>query len=217
MNTQQPIRVALVEDDEFIRMMLIELLEESSGLRCVGGYADAESAIRDIPLKKPDVVLMDIQLPGKSGIDAISELSPQLPETDFIVFTVYEDSTRIVHALEAGAVGYLLKSASPNNIRNAILDVRNGGSPMSPQIARKVVRSFREIQPNTASNTEYTSEPLTDREFEILTHLSKGLIYKEIASELFISTETVHTHIRNIYRKMQVRSRTEAVIKFLNR
>lgn len=208
------IRVSVVEDDEHIRDMLINILEKSPGLRCVSGYADAESAIIDIPLKAPDVVLMDIQLPGQTGIKAIETLHPRLSKTDFIVFTVFEDTDRIFAALKAGAVGYLLKSSTAHEIREAILDVRAGGSPMSPQIARKVVRGFKSA-PAPAEGSDEGLESLSARESEILALLSTGLTYKEIAAQLFLSTETVNSHVRNVYRKLQVRSRTEAVIRYL--
>lgn len=206
------VRIALVEDDERLRGLLIAHLEATPGIRCIAAYGDAESAIRDVPDKKPDIILMDINLPGISGIEAIRMMKPAMPTTDFVILTVFEDNKRIFEALEAGAVGYLLKSTSPNDLVEALHEVRRGGSPTSAPIARKIVQSFqRHPVPETAL------EALTEREDEVLTQLARGFTYKEISQNLFISRDTVHSHIRNIYRKLHVRSRTEAVVKFLNK
>ena len=206
------IRVAIVEDDTKIREAMVILLEGSQGIRCVGAYESAEDGLTDIPLKQPDIVLMDINLPGMSGIKCVALLKERMPGLQVIMLTVYEESEHLFDALEAGASGYLLKRTSPAELIAALNEVKNGGSPMSSQIARKVVEYFhRKSKPKEAINS------LTERESEILSHLAKGLKYKEIAEKLFISEGTVHTHLRNIYEKLQVRSRTEAVLKFIQK
>jgi len=167
----------------------------------------------DIPTANPDVVLMDINLSKLSGIDCVRQLKPQLASTQFIMLTVYSDDRLIFEALSAGASGYLLKRTVPSEIINAIREVHRGGSPMSGQIARRVVQSFRSA-PGAKKNDPEKAR-LSPREHEILTFLSKGYRYKEIAAELNISTETVRTHLRRIYEKLQVRSGTEAVVRFL--
>ncbi|TVP98113.1 MAG: DNA-binding response regulator [Balneolaceae bacterium] len=206
------IRVIIVEDDHKIRKSLAILLDGSHGFRCIGDYESAEAALRELPMKKPDVVLMDIHLGGMSGIEAVREIKEILPQIQVIMLTVFEDSAKIFHALQAGAVGYLIKTTPADEILKAIRDVMKGGSPMSPQIARKVVQSFykdHEIHDDLLK--------LTPREEEVLTLLARGLLYKEIANELYISKDTVHNHLRNIYQKLQVRTRTEAVVKYLKR
>ena len=202
------IRVALVEDDEIIRKTLIELLEETEGFRCIGAYQNAEDALEDIPRKSPQIVLMDINLPGIDGIECTHRLKTKIPDLLIVMLTVYEDAGKIFQSLQAGAVGYLLKLSKPEEILAALKEVAAGGSPMSPQIARKVVQSFHQERNGI-------SEELTPREEQVLSLLSKGYLYKEIASELSISNDTVHNHIRKIYEKLQVHSRTEAVIKYL--
>jgi len=205
------IRVALVEDDEKIRNHLINLLENSDNFRCVGAYPDAEEALEDIPEKFPEIVLMDINLPGIDGIECTRQLKLKIPSILIVMLTVYEDASKIFNALKAGAVGYLLKLTKPDEILAALKEVSEGGSPMSAQIARKVVQSFQKKSPQTSDVTSN----LTPRENQILELLTKGFLYKEIASELNISIDTVHNHLRKIYEKLQVHSRTEAVVKFL--
>ncbi len=205
------IRVALVEDDDIIRKTIVELLEESEGFRCVGAYQNAEDALEDIPNKLPQIVLMDINLPGMNGIECTRILKTKVPKLLIIMLTVYEDAGKIFQSLQAGAVGYLLKLTKPEEILTALKEVAAGGSPMSPQIARKVVQSFQREKKGDIK--EHAS--LTPREEQVLNLLSKGYLYKEIASELQISADTVHNHIRRIYEKLQVHSRTEAVVKFL--
>lgn len=205
-------RIALVEDDEIIRASIIALLESSPGFRCVGAYPDAETALGDLPSKLPNIVLMDINLPGIDGIECTRLLKAKMPALLVVMLTVFEDTAKIFASLQAGAVGYLLKLTKPDEILLALEEVAGGGSPMSAQIARKVVQSFHYKQTLSAKN----QPPLSKREEEVLDLLSKGYLYKEIASELSISNDTVHNHIRKIYEKLQVHSRTEAVIKYLN-
>lgn len=205
------IRVALVEDDEKIRSNLITLLEQSEGFRCVGAYPDAETALKDMSYKSPEIVLMDINLPGMDGIECTYNLKAKMPKLQIVMLTVYEDTGKIFQALQAGAVGYLLKLTKPEEILSALNEVSLGGSPMSAQIARKVVQSFHRKQVKQSED----QAQLTMREEQVLNLLSKGYLYKEIAVELSISSDTVHNHIRKIYEKLQVHSRTEAVVKYL--
>ncbi len=205
------IRISIVEDDERLRGSLIVLLEGTQGFRCISAYGDAESALKDIPSKKPDVVLMDINLPHMSGIDCVRKLKSKQPELNILMLTVYEDAAKIFQALEAGASGYLLKMTPPDELLKAIREIHSGGAPMSAQIARKVVQSFH-ADPGKEPDLQ-----LTDREEEILRGLASGSLYKEIADELGISNDTVHNHLKKIYSKLHVRSRTEAVVKYLKR
>jgi DNA-binding NarL/FixJ family response regulator len=212
-NTQQePIRIAVVDDDKTVREGLQMLLNGSPGFTCVAGYGNGEDAVVGLPAVSPDVVLMDINLPGISGIECILALKEQKVPMQFIMLTVFEDADDIFHSLSAGATGYLLKQTLPAKLLEAIQDVYKGGSPMSGEIARKVVQSFQHPLPNYAS-----ANSLTKREDEILSYLVKGYFYKEIAGLLFISVETVRTHIRNIYEKLQVRTRSEAILKYMNK
>ncbi len=203
------IRVAIVEDNQEICTGISSLLNLTEGYECIAAFSNAEDAIIAIPTIQPDVALIDINLPGKNGIELIGELKPQNQNTQFVVFTVFEDTDKIFAALKAGASGYLLKSSSPQKIIEAIAEVNQGGSPMSGSIARKVISTF---YPTPQANDE-NSPKLSTREHEILTLLSKGFRYKEIADKLNISTETVRTHIRNIYQKLQVESSIEAINK----
>lgn len=207
----EPIRISIVEDDDRIRNMFIILLEGASGFRCVSGYANAEDAVEDIPQKMPDIVLMDINLPGMNGIECMKQIRQKVPGIKVVMLTVYEDNERIFESLSAGASGYLLKSTSPSGVLDAILEVNNGGAPMSAQIARKVVESFQKTVETDGL------KKLTEREHEILSNLASGYMYKEIADQLHITIHTVKTHIQNIYDKLQVRTRTEAVVKFLDK
>lgn len=207
-----PITVAIVEDKREIREGLAFLVNSSDGYKCVGGFDNAEDALERIPELGAQVVLMDINLPAMDGIACVRLLKERLPALQVIMLTVYEDTDRIFEALTAGASGYLLKRTPPAQIMESIADVHRGGSPMSSEIARKVVQSFqRPAQP--ANETD----KLSPREKEILNHLSKGLTYKEIGEALFISDETVRSHLRRIYEKLHVHSRTEAVVKFLRK
>jgi len=210
-NTQdKPIRIAVVEDDKTVREGLQMLLKGSPGFSCVAAYGSGEDAMTGLPDEVPDVVLMDINLPGINGIECILRLKELDLPMLFIMLTIFEDSDAIFQSLSAGASGYLLKQTPPAKLLEAIQDVYRGGSPMSGEIARKVVQSFQ--QPATAAGP---ANGLTKREEEILLYLVKGYLYKEIAGSLKISVETVRTHIRNIYEKLQVRTRTEAILKYL--
>jgi len=209
-----PIRVAIVEDDDKIREGLIVLIEGSDGFRCVGAYERAEEAVKDFKQKDADVVLMDINLPGMQGTEAVSVLKETKPGLQIVMLTVYEDSDKVFASLEAGATGYLLKRTPPDQLLNSIKDVMAGGSPMSPTIARRVVQSFKK---SPALKKDGEQAQLSIREEEILNLLVKGKRYKEIADALFISPATVHTHLHNIYEKLHVRSRSEAMVKYLQR
>jgi DNA-binding NarL/FixJ family response regulator len=205
------IKVSIVEDDSSFRDSMGILINGASGFNCLGSYPNAEVALKQLPREWPDVVLMDIHLPQMSGIDCTTKLKIMRPELQIIMLTVYVDTEQIFKSLQAGASGYLLKQSSPVEILESIKDVRRGGSPMSYMIARKVVQHFQQ----KPSGIE--TESLTKREHEILTHLAKGFQHKEIADTLSISILTVRAHIRNIYEKLHVRSRTEAVMKFLGK
>lgn len=206
------ISVVIVEDIDDIRNAMRVLIGGSDGFKCQHVFENAEIALLQLPKLKPDVVLMDINMPGKNGIECVRELKPLLPETQFMMCTVYDDDDHIFNALQAGATGYILKRTSPAQILEAIRDLYSGGSPMSSEIARRVVAS---LQAKNKTNT--ASSILSDREKEILDYLAKGFLYKEIATALFISKETVKKHIHNIYEKLHVQTRTEALNKFFIR
>jgi DNA-binding NarL/FixJ family response regulator len=202
--------VAIVEDNNDFRASLARYLNEAPGYRCVCACSTSEEALQKIPRLLPDVVLMDIHLPNMSGMECTRRLKELCPSVQILILTVYEDNERIFGALKAGAGGYLLKRADPADILRAIQDVKQGGAPMSNQIARRVVQSFRE-------KTDHTSklEGLSQREEEILQYLSGGYSTKEIADRMSVSVNTVRTHLQHIYEKLHVRSRTAAVAKFL--
>ena len=206
------ITVSIVEDNEPVRNTLARLIDRAEGFKCLSQHANAEAALEVLPQEKPHVVLMDINLPGINGVACVRQLKQIAPEIQVIMLTVYEDTENIFNALMAGATGYMLKRTPRAELLAAIKDVHRGGSPMTMHIARKVVQSFQQ----TAA-TANPAENLSDREQQVLDLLSHGLIYKEIAEKLGISYETVHTYIRRIYEKLQVRTRTEAVAKFLKR
>jgi DNA-binding NarL/FixJ family response regulator len=207
---KMPIAVAIVEDDERIRESLTVLIQGVEGFRCVGSHASAEEALRAVPAEKPDVVLMDINLPKMSGIECVGKLKAKLPKTQILMLTVYDDSDLVFKALTQGASGYIIKRTAPDRLMDAIRDAYQGGSPMSPHIARKVVQYFHQLGPGP-----HETESLTDREREVLEHLAKGYLYKEIADALGIGLETVRRHLSNIYGKLHVHTRTEAVVKLL--
>ena len=204
------ISVAVVEDNPGLRRSLQRLLAHAPGMKCVGAWESAELALVQLPALMPEVVLIDINLPGASGIEATARVKALSPNTQVVMVTVYEDTDSIFRALKAGACGYLLKRASSNEIIEAIRDVRTGGSPMTSEIARKVVRAFQGPPPEHAA-----SAVLSAREREILEMLSQGFVNKEIADKLSISYQTVKVHMKHIYEKLHVRSRTEALIKFI--
>lgn len=207
-----PIAVSIVEDNEQLRATLARVLNRAEGFRCVSHYGDAESALQGLPKDNPDVVLMDINLPSMNGVECVRQLKQLAPRILAVMLTVYEDTENIFNALAAGASGYLLKRTKSAELLDSIREVQRGGSPMTTHIARKVVQSFQKSGPSPQP-----TENLSQREQEVLDCLSQGFLYKEIADKLGISYETVHTYIRRIYEKLQVRTRTEAVAKFLKR
>lgn len=210
--TESNIRVSIVEDIEDIREALRVLINGSDGFECAHVFADAEEALDDMPVGEIDVVLMDISLPEMDGIECMKLLIPRMPRAQFMICTVYDDDDHIFNALQSGASGYILKRTSPAQILEAIRDLYEGGSPMSSEIARRVVNSMQ-----NQGKSSKTVELLTVRETEILDFLAKGYLYKEIATELVISKETVKKHIHNIYEKLHVQTRTEALNKAFNR
>ncbi len=199
-------RVCIVEDDTRLRSLLADWIDSIAGFTCAEAYGDGLTAIAALPAQQPAIVLMDINLPGCSGVECVSRLKNQMPQTQFVMLTVYEDTEHIFKALEAGAVGYLLKRGTQEELAEALREVRAGGSPMTSIIARKVVQAFRKPQ-----NPEL--EQLSSREREVLELLARGLFCKEIADSLQIRLNTVYTYIRRIYEKLHVRSRLEAVAK----
>jgi DNA-binding NarL/FixJ family response regulator len=205
-----PITVSIVEDDPRACGGFARLVDSSEDCRCISQHGSAEQAIDELPKIAPDVVLMDINLPGINGVAGVQRLKELLPRTQFVMLTVYEDSDLIFSALKAGATGYLLKRSAPTDLLAAIREVHSGGSPMTSQIARKIVQSFQHRPAGVAE-----THKLTTREAEVLDHLAQGYLYKEIADVLKISYTTVNTHIRHIYEKLHVTSRTEAVSKHL--
>lgn len=199
-----PIYVSLVEDDADIRRGLQLLLKSTPGFSCLAAYGDCASALREIAGNPPDVLLMDIQLPGMSGIEGVQRLKKLLPELDVIMLTIHDDDKRVFESLCAGACGYLVKTTPPAKILESIKEVHSGGAPMSANIARLVIQSF---QRSVADNA------LTARELEILSQLCRGKSYKMIAAALHLSKGTVHSHLKKIYKKLEVNSMTEAVAK----
>jgi DNA-binding NarL/FixJ family response regulator len=206
------INVAIVEDNDKIRDGLSLLIDGSEGFRCVAKYSNAEDALKYLPGQKPDVVLMDIQLPKMSGIECVENLKEKSPELQIMMLTVYEDNEQVFKSLVAGATGYILKRTPPAELLEAIRELYEGGSPMSDQIARKVVQTFQQI-----GKSSKETENLSERETEILSYLAKGYQDKEIAEKFFLSVKTIRTHLRNIYKKLHVHSRTEAVLKYLRK
>jgi DNA-binding NarL/FixJ family response regulator len=206
------IKVALVEDDAGTRENLVAVLEAAPNLKCVASCPNAEVALRELPANAPDVVLMDINLPGMNGIECVSRLKAKLPKVQILMLTTYEDSKLIFDSLRSGASGYLLKNMAPAEVRQAVEQVSAGGSPMSMHIARKVVTYFQQIK-----KTPSDIDVLSKREQEILALLAKGYLYKEIADQLGITAGTVRVHLHTVYEKLHVSSRTEAVVKYLGR
>lgn len=204
------ISIAIVEDNAGIGEELAQIIAEAPDCSCAIICRNLQTALKKIPPLAPDVVIMDINLPDGSGIEATEKLKRLLPATQFLMFTIYEDHDQIVKSLEAGASGYLLKRTAPEDLLRAIREIKTGGVPMTPEIARKVIQTFWRRPAKT-----HPAETLTPREEEILTLLSQGMLSKEIARQLSISIETVNSHLKHIYGKLHVRTRTEAVIKFL--
>lgn len=210
------ISVCVVDDNKELRNALEEIITMSDGYKCIGTISTAEDAMSQIPLLRPDVVLMDINLGSDaSGIDVVRVLKPRLPDINFMMCTVYEENEKIFEALTSGASGYILKKTNPSRMLESIRELYEGGAPMSSQIARKVVVAF---QNQTLANTNGEDlDMLSAREKEILEYLSRGLMYKEIAAQLFLSPETVRKHVYHIYEKLHVNNRVAAVNKFYGR
>jgi DNA-binding NarL/FixJ family response regulator len=207
MNTEKnTITVSIVEDDVKVRGTLARMIDANEGFFCVSQHPDAENALKEIPTTRPDVVLMDINLPGMNGVNCVRRLKELLPQTQVVMLTVYENTNIIFSALSSGASGYLLKQSSPEQIIEAIREVHVGGSPMTSHIARKVVVSFQKI-----TNPSQDYQKLTLREQQVIDWLTQGYTYQEIADTLKISYATVHTHVRHIYDKLHIQSRTQAV------
>ncbi len=210
------ISVCIVDDNKELRNALEEIVSMSPGYRCIGTIGTAEESVEQLPLLKPDVVLMDINLGStESGIDVVRTLKPKMPDTNFMMCTVYEENEKIFEALSAGASGYILKKTDPARMIEAIRELYEGGAPMSSQIARKVVAAFQQQTQNTADSERL--DTLSAREKEILEFLSRGLMYKEIAAQLFLSPETVRKHVYHIYEKLHVNNRVAAVNKYYGR
>jgi DNA-binding NarL/FixJ family response regulator len=208
------IKVSIVDDNEGIRSSLATLIKRAPTLKLLGEYADAESALKEIPTKAPDVVLMDINLPGMNGVECVRQLKAALPKLQVLMLTVYEDSDSLFNSFKAGASGYLLKRTASARLLEAIHEVNTGGSPMTPQLARRVVQFFS-APPAAKEDSEVAR--LTPGEREFLDQLANGYAYKEIADRMKISIDTVRSYVRTVYEKLHVHSRTEAVVKYLRR
>ena len=207
MNNRKNIKICIVEDDAVILKSLQEVLENAEGFTVTGAYFSAEDALKNFAEYYPDVLLLDIDLPGISGIEAIPKLKKIHPELNIVMLTVHDETQVVFSALKQGAVGYLLKGTNSKHLLRDIVDVYEGGAPMTPSIARQVITSFK---PNIEIN-------LSDRELEVLQKLSSGTNNKQIADDLFVSTNTIKAHVKNIYKKMHVNSRTEAVSKAIKK
>jgi DNA-binding NarL/FixJ family response regulator len=204
--------IAIVEDNHVVRAGLLELVSSLPDCECVGGFDTGEEALRFIPRLKPDLVMMDIHLPNISGIECTLRLKEAMPDLSVLILTVYEDEEKIFQALQAGASGYILKRSRPSEVARAVLEMLDGGAPMTSTIARKVVASFRK----TPAGKDAGKAGLSRRETEVLQNLSRGASNKMIADELCITVETVRWHLKQIYGKLHVHGRTEAAVKFLN-
>ncbi len=210
------ISVCVVDDNRELRIALEEIITMSDGFKCIGIISSAEDAVNQIPMLRPEVVLMDINLgTDETGIDVVRVLKPRMPDTNFMMCTVYEEDEKIFEALIAGASGYILKKTNPGKMLDSIRELYEGGAPMSSQIARKVVAAFQ--QQSRVANDGDNLDMLSAREKEILEYLSRGLMYKEIAAQLFLSPETVRKHVYHIYEKLHVNNRVAAVNKFYGR
>ena len=206
------ISVSIVDDETSLRQSIATFIDGSPGFRCVSTYDSAEAALQGLPADRPDVVLMDIHMDGMNGIECVQRLKALLPELQILMLTVYEDTDQIFKALAVGASGYLLKRLPPSQLLEAIGEVHAGGSPMSSSIARKVVASFQKAGPSTDQDAL-----LSPREQMVIDCLSRGLAYKQIAERMGISVTTIRTYLRRIYEKLHVRSRSEAIAKYLQR
>ena len=206
----KPIRVSIVDDEADLRENISGYVDAAKGFRCVSVHSSAEEALSRLPKEKPDVVLMDINLGGMSGIECVRHLKPQMRETQMVMLTVFEDTEKIFSALAAGASGYLLKRLAPEKLLEAIREVHEGGSPMSAPIARKVVQSLQLPRPGVDETAEHSP-----RERQVLDGQAEGQAYKQIADKLNVSIHTVRNYIRRIYEKLHVRSSAEAVAKYL--
>jgi len=206
------IKISLVEDYPQVREMLAKTFNEAPGLRCISAHGTGEEAVREIPTTKPDVALVDIHLPGMNGIECVAKLKAQLPNLSILMLTRYEQNDLIFNSIRAGASGYLLKNTPRADLIQAVEQVHAGGAPMTMQIARKVLDHFRHIQQPSAE-----VEKLTPREQEVLALLAKGCLYKEISDALGISINTMRSHLKVIYEKLHVHSRTEAALKYAGR
>jgi len=207
------IKIAIVDDDEGIRTSLASLIRRAPDLKLVGDYEDAEKALREIPRRQPNVVLMDINLPGMKGVECVRLLKAMLPNVQFLMLTVYEDSDSLFNSFKAGARGYLLKRTASARLLEAVRDVHAGGSPMTPHLARRVVDYLSKPGDSNTPGAEVSR--LTPGEREFLDQLSNGYAYKEIAGRMNISIDTVRSYVRTVYEKLHVHSRTEAVVKYL--
>jgi RNA polymerase sigma factor (sigma-70 family) len=201
------IKICIVEDLKEVRDGITSLLTFDERFEVLATFPDAEKAVEGLPAWQPDIVIMDINLPGMNGIECIKKVKPQCPQSQFIMFTIYEDDEKVFEALNAGASGYLLKKAPLGKISESLVELYAGGSPMSTQIARKVINRLRNSETNSHIDI------LSPRENEVLQYLAKGLLYKEISEKLSISTGTVRQHIHKIYEKLHVQNRTEALNK----
>ena len=208
----RPIEVALVEDREEIRAQFARTIGRSPALHLMRAYPDGESALADLPAHQPDVVLMDINLPGLDGVECVRQLKTKMPDVQFVMLTIYEDGNRLFQSLMAGASGYLLKRTAPQKLLEAIHEVHEGGVPLTPEMARRMIRHFQQV-PQPAPELQW----LGPREREVLHQLAQGFRYKEIEDNLHMSTGTLRTHVAGIYKKLHVHSRTEAVVKYLQK
>ena len=215
MTKTKPIQIAIVEDLKEVAIELSHIINEDQDFVCNQVYFNAEEAITFLERNPVDVVLIDIGLPGMSGIEAIIHLKQVIPNTEFCMFTVFEDDDKIFNSLKAGAKGYVLKNDDPNTIVSSLKDLSRGGSPMNPIIARRVIDSFSKVKGSAKTVNE--DLPLSPREMQILELLSQGLLYKEISQQLTITVGTVKQHIHKIYHKLQVNNKTEAINLYLKR
>lgn len=206
------ITICIIEDIADIRQGLQTIIQSDDRFELMAAFTNAEDAIDALVSLSPNVVLTDINLPGKSGIDCVQQTKPLLPDTQFMMFTIYEDNDQVFEALKAGASGYILKNTAPEKIIDSLVELFEGGSPMSPKIARKVLSTF-----NQPAHEEHINDKLSKREQEVLELLSKGFLYKEIADKLSISISTVKRHLNSIYTKLQVQNKVEAVNKLYNK